>query len=353
MKLLGVFLALITSGAVSASIDPQIFSPGVISSGAHDSAPAFSPDGRELYFGRSTPAASFILSARRVRRGWSRPEVAPFSGQWLDMEPAMAPDGSYLIFVSNRPVKAGGAPIDGRSNGQSQPGKGGNLWRVNHEAGGWGRPQHLSPLINDGGSIYAPSIAADGTLYFMKPSAETGRFQLFRAPRSGTGYETPQPLPFSDGSTTDVDPAVAPDQSYIVFGSGRRANKDIDLFIAHRGPSGWMAPVYLGEPLNSRTSDAEPRLSPDGRVLYFSSERMAPVASPSDQADATKLVAEMSAWNNGLYNIWRADIRPLLAMKDAPLDDSAPRHQELADESGVRMAEQRWSEAFVSGDAVA
>jgi hypothetical protein len=331
------------AAACAESAEPQVFAPGVISGGAHDSAPAFSPDGREVYFGRSTSGSSFLMVSHRTPTGWSRPVVAPFSGRWLDMEPAMAPDGTSLVFVSNRPAFAGGRPIDGNINGRAQPGRGGNLWMVSRTRGGWGRPRRLPDAINDGGSIYAPSLAADGTLYFMKPAA-TGRFRLFRAERLGEAWAKPQPLPFSDGSTSDVDPAISPDQSFLIFGSARRAGTDIDLFLVRRDGAGWGPPVYLGEPLNGRTSDAEPRLGPDGRTLYFSSERLARA-----HVRASARAARIDRWDNGLYNIWRADLAPLLATVAVNVrPPSKPR--DTADEQGVRAAEQRWSEAFARGD---
>jgi Tol biopolymer transport system component len=214
-----------------------------------------------------------------------------------------------------------------------------------------GEPVRLPDVINDGGSIYAPSIAADGTLFFMKPSPESGRFQLFSAKRSANGYEEPHSLPFSDGSTTDVDPAVAPDQAFMIFGSSRRAATDIDLYISHREANGWKPPVYLGEPLNSRTSDAEPRLSPDGRTLYFSSERLEPVASPIAGSNSAIVARDMGAWNNGLYNIWQADLQTIVSTSAVAPAEIASSAVETQDASGVRQAEQRWREAFVAGDA--
>ncbi len=301
-----------TAGAVATGGAPVVFAPGVISSAAHDSAPAFAPDGRTVYFGRSSAAASFILFSHRTRAGWSAPEVAPFSGHWTDMEPAMAPDGSYLVFVSSRPVAPGAGPLDGMINGVAQPGKGANLWRVDRTKSGWSEPVRLPAVINSGPSIYAPSVAANGDLYFMRPDGEKQRFRLFKAKRRPDGYETPAALSFSDGSNTDVDPAVAPDQSFIVFGSGRHAKKDIDLFIAFRVGDGWSEPLYLGDQINSPTSDAEPRLSPDHLTLYFSSERLAPVAQPMSPAGAAKALRDMTQWNNGLYNIWQVDLGPWL-----------------------------------------
>ncbi len=222
----------------------------------------------------------------------------------------MAPDGSYLIFASNRPRLPNGRPVDGAMGGKLQPGEGSNLWRVERADGGWGEPVRLPDAVNASGSTYSPSIAGDGTLFFMRPNATTHRFQLFEARRdAGGGYEAPTPLPFSDGTETDVDPAVARDQSFIVFGSGRHAGKDIDLFIAFKTKQGWASPVYLGDGINTSSSDAEPRLSPDNDTLYFSSDRLVPAPHPIPAGHAERILNDMNAWNNGLYNIWTVDLR--------------------------------------------
>lgn len=291
-------------------IKPRIFAPGVISGPAHDSAPAFSPDDKTVIFGRSSSAASFLLISHKKDHGWSKPAIVSFSGQWLDMEPAMSPDGLYLIFSSNRPATPGGRPVDGEMNGQSQPGEGSNLWRVDRTADGWGAPVRLPDSVNASGSTYSPSIAGDGTLYFMRPNAKTHRFQLFEANSTFTEIHE---LAFSDGSNTDVDPAVARDRSFMVFGSGRHARKDIDLFITYRIGRGWSEPIYLGDSINSPLSDAEPRLSPDNQTLYFSSERVAPVAKPILAGSGKDVLLEMTTWNNGLYNIWMVDLAQVIA----------------------------------------
>ncbi|MBN7136270.1 hypothetical protein A7A76_16115 [Lysobacter enzymogenes] len=310
-------LALLAApAAVAAAPDPAptIFSPGVISGPAHDAAPAFAPDGRSVWFGRQAPDVAVILESRRNARGWSEPWIAPFSGEWTDMEPAMAPDGSYLIFVSNRPAHRGEKPRDGHYNGKTWPGKGSALWRVRRNAHGWSEPERLSARINRSDAVYAPSIAADGTLYFMQPNAATGHFQLFSARLRGGDYDEPQPLPFSGGEQSDVDPAVAPDQSFLIFGSRRApATASMDLFVAFREGEGWGAPQWLGERVNSAGSDAEPRLSPDLATLYFSSERSQPVSDPRTRAQRRADLARIQSWDNGLYNIWQVPLQPLLS----------------------------------------
>jgi hypothetical protein len=74
----------------------------------------------------------------------------------------------------------------------------------------------------------------------------------------------------------------------------------------------WGEPIHLGDVLNSPTSDAEPRLSPDLKTLYFSSERVLPVRFPRLRAAAMDDLKRMESWDNSLYNIWFTPLQPLL-----------------------------------------
>ena len=299
--------------AIALLAPPIVFAPSVISGAAHETAPAFAPGGRSVLFGRSSAAASFILESHRSGSMWSKPVIANFSGHWTDMEPAMSPDGSYVVFASNRPVAPGGAPLDGDAGGSPQPGTGSNLWRAERVAAGWKTPVRLPGVINRGTSVFPPSVAANGDLYFMRPVGVKGRFAIFLSRMTATGYAEPEPLSFSDGSVTDVDPAVSPDGSFMVFGSGRHPGTDIDLFVTFHDDGKWSDPVNLGQSVNSAGSDAEPRIGPDGRTLYFSSDRTIPASQPMTTASASGALRMLSQYNNGLYNIWSVDLGPLLA----------------------------------------
>jgi Tol biopolymer transport system component len=298
----------LTLFASTAAASPTVFAPDVISSPAHDSAPAFAPDGKTVYFTRSNSAVSTILVSELRGATWSTPTVAPFSGQWSDMEPAMAPDGSFLVFVSNRPARAGGAVLAGDFGGKHYPTGGGNLWRVDRKAAGWSAPVRLPDTINGSSSMFAPAVVRDGSIYFMNAAPDTGKFHLYRSQLAGGRYLAPVALPFGNPSWSDVDPAVAPDESYAVFASNRPGGiGGMDLYIVRRVASAWGTPVHMGADVNSPGSDAEARLSPDGRTLYFASDRVLPVRFPRARGTTTP------AWDNGLYNIWSIDLGPWLA----------------------------------------
>jgi Tol biopolymer transport system component len=228
------------------------------------------------------------------------------------MEPSMAPDGSYVLFISNRPLQKGGKPTDGFFNSKSWPGRGSAIWRVDRTETGWGEPHALPAIINDGKSIYAPGVAGNGSVYFMKPDGPKGKFRLFRAQWNGQTFDTPVPLPFSYGEDNDVDSAVAPDESFIVFGSARPPARSMDLFICFQDHGSWGTPIHLGDVVNGPGSDAEARLGPDHRTLYFASDRVTPTNYPTTGEERQRDLDLMNVWNNTMYNIWYVSLDPWL-----------------------------------------
>ncbi|HXS92182.1 MAG TPA: hypothetical protein VN705_22685 [Steroidobacteraceae bacterium] len=302
--------------AWSAALSPEIFGPGVISGPNHEAAPAFTPDGKTLYFQRSSVRGGTILVSHLAHGRWSKPQIAEFSGTWSDIEPAMAPDGSFLVFISNRPSAPGGQPLQGFYNGSSQDG--GNMWRVERRGAGWSEPVRLPETVNRSTTIFAPAVVADGSVYFMDTYGEKPRFRLYRSQFRAGAYEPAQPLEFSDGTTTDVDPTVAPDESFMIFGSGRPPAKSMDLFLVRRQGSGWGTPSHLGEELNTAGSDAEPRLSPDLKTLYFSSERTVPISYPRSRDQAREDLERIQLWDNGQYNIWSVPVAAVRGVFTSP-----------------------------------
>lgn len=69
---------------------------------------------------------------------------------------------------------------------------------------------------------------------------------------------------------------IQPDGLSLYFHSNREGGQgETDLWVAKRTSvaSAWQAPVNLGPTINTVTNEYNPSLSPDGLVLYFSSDR--------------------------------------------------------------------------------
>ena len=291
----------------------QLFGPGIFSTGDFELTPTFTRDGRTAYFSLSTPVYArmrFILETHRTGEGWSEPVVASFSGQHDDVDPYIAPDGQRLYFLSKRPVRAGERKTDL------------DIWMMPKRGDGWGEPVHLGDRVNGPADEHYVTATTDGTLYIaaIRPDSR-GAGDVYRVRRlttpGDTGWAEPENLgPVVNGAEHhDTTPLVAPDESWVIFGSRGRPGGlgEIDLYITFRNADGsWTPPRNLGEAVNSAGTDYCPLLSPDGRWLYFASTRHAtsgPYAAPLRGRAARELVR---APGNTLSDVYRVALQPLL-----------------------------------------
>lgn len=309
--LLGAGLACGAHAVGPGSSRVEVFAPGVISGPANDAAATFSPDGRTVYLFRSNGEDYDIMVSHLDGAHWTNPQIAPFSGHWRDLEPAMAPDGSYLIFASSRPIDGSDKPIDGHWGGSLHAGRGGHLWRVDRQGSGWSKPVPLPATVNRWDSTFSPAVASDGSLYFMAATGKRGHFQLYCAAFRNGAYQPPHLLPFSAGDWGGVDPAIAPDQSFIVFASNRPPTpaNGSDVFIAFRDRDGhWSGPVDLRPLINNTEGIDELRLGPDGHTLYFTTGQVVAPTYPKSLESSERGLQQMLSWNNGKDNIWKVDL---------------------------------------------
>jgi Tol biopolymer transport system component len=268
-------LSLFLCAGVVCSSHAQVtsFAPGEVSTSASSNmAPAFSPDGKAVYFTEVPDQNTLsIVESQRVDGKWAAPHTAAFSGHDRDLEPAFAPSGKFLVFASNRPSAPGEPQLDGHYNGKLLHGGGGHLWKVEARRGSWTKPQLLPPSINVNDAVFSPAVTADGSLYFMRADDGGGVFHIYRSQFRHGHYETPVRASFSNTTYGDFDPAVAPDESYLIFSSGRppAPSHVTDLFIIFRTPAGWGDPTDLRAAISDEVHGVEARLSPDGKTLYF------------------------------------------------------------------------------------
>ncbi len=192
---------------------PRLFAEGVMSTPDDEMDAGFAPDGRTVYFTKDHigQRLGVIVASHFDGVRWSQPDVASFCGRYTDYDPFVTADGSKLFFSSNRPT-SGTVRKDF------------DIWVAERTGSGWGEPRNLGAPINTAGDEFYPTVAADGTLYFSATRPDTkGRSDIYRARFANGVFETPQNLGDAiNTAATEVDSAIAPDQSVIIFaGIGR------------------------------------------------------------------------------------------------------------------------------------
>jgi hypothetical protein len=255
-------------------LEPRLFAPGVVSTGLATRDVAMTPDGSELYFSVTAGASTVIMVTRQVEGRWTEPQVAPFSGRFLDIEPAISPDGQRFFFLSTRPQ----AHQEPRAGWVYQ-----DIWVMDRQGDGWSEPANLGPPVNTEAPEYFPSVTADGSLYFTREHAD-GVSSTYRSRLVDGAYAEPELLPPQlNCGTNRANVFVAPDESFaIVPAMGREDSLGgFDYFVTFRSADDrWSEPVNLGPAINQPEGrEWSASLSPDGRYLFFMSSRRTSAAA--------------------------------------------------------------------------
>ncbi len=260
---------------------PELFAPELIEGGTGEFAVAISPRQDELFFTRATfgeGEVRFELQVSELDNGeWTPPRAVPFASGLGEAEAFFDASGDRLYFYSRHPEP--GYPDSRRVM---------SLWYVDREGGGWGERKYLgfpnAPIrYTWSGSLMGPTTY----LFTARPYEDGNLADIYQVPITDEGFGPAVSIgpPVNTPDSTENEPAVAPDGSYMVFYSaGRPENLSPegmgDLFISFRQSDGsWGEPQHLDEPINSAGEENWPRFSPDGKYIFFSSTRRNSVGS--------------------------------------------------------------------------
>jgi sugar lactone lactonase YvrE len=249
-----------------------VFAPGAVSvPGDNVYRGAFDPTGTAFYFfrrvGRGEDYRIFVTHL--LAGGWSAPERV-FPGEYSDLYPTIAPDGTRMVFTSYRPLP-----------GDTARARKANLWYADRTATGWGEPRYMARASTPANYDSKPVYQADGNVHFdtTLPDWRTRAHRLTRWNGAGFGPPEPDPRPVITQSWAFDDPAryyvwdaeESPDGRFALLEvsevTGDRRGPS-DLWVAFRDAAGWGRPQRL-DVASSPAYDNFFLFTPDGASVLF------------------------------------------------------------------------------------
>jgi hypothetical protein len=248
---------------------PEIFAPGIVSTGVYTRDIAIAKDGKEIYFCVADASVTAIFVSRCIDNQWTEPVIASFSGKgFLDMEPSFSPDDNKIYFLSNRPPKG------------LEPKKGWfyqKIWVTERKGSEWSEPQLVEEPVNSDEYEFFPSVVDNNSLYFTRMS-KNGTSSIYKSRFVNNRFDGPELISLNVPENGVLFNAfVSPTEDYLITCAQNidSTNIDQDYYISFRDVSGaWGKLIKFGPELNSPGDNANSAyVSPDGKFLFFSSSR--------------------------------------------------------------------------------
>lgn len=221
---------------------PTVFAPGIISTEGWEVSGVFTPDLNEYYYIRmvnngQTLEQQFVVF-RNLDDQWTEKVISPRVGQ-----PFISPDGNIMHL--------------GTRFKQRTP-------------TGWSDIKTLGPAFEQY-RIMRLTVSATGT-YVFDEATRDGKGQLRYSKLLNGARQNPQPLPETiNTGKWNAHPFIAPDESYIIWDGQRGSEvRNADLFVSFKQEDGsWGDAIKMGDNINTPSSEAGARVTPDGKYLFF------------------------------------------------------------------------------------
>ena len=282
----------------------EIFAEGIVSTHLNERDMAISPDGTEMFYSLLTCDNSIrvMVHLKKNNNQWSRPGIAAFSGEYSDIEPAFSADGKHLYFASNRPLY----PDDNTHDH--------NIWFVTRSDSGWINPHSMPAAINTEFDEYYPSVSQSGNMYFTARYPDAiGEEDIYMSEFINGLYTQPVRLDTTVNSVHwEFNAYVSPDEKILIFSSYGRSD-DLgggDLYMSNRDKYGnWTASRNLGPAINSQALDYCPFIDWPRKTFYFTSNRSGHIPGKINSMEEIKQFSDQIL--NGMGNIYRIHISAL------------------------------------------
>ena len=234
------------------------------------------------------PTIAFELAFRENEGRYHPASIPPISTVRDEFLPALSPDGSLLFFTRRERYKAKGDVVSTENE---------VFYAAERAIGAEFNPgSALESPFNEGARYGGASISVDNRELFIAASNPTGSnpdnidlyvttYEIVDRDDAGDFFYVWAPLSPVDALNTkdgwEAQPALSADGSELFFAAvnaqsiqDNNGNPTMDIWRSVRGASGdWQPAERLPGPVNSKRNDKAPFLHPDGKTLYFASDR--------------------------------------------------------------------------------
>jgi Tol biopolymer transport system component len=238
-----------TAGGQSVSIvgHAAVFAPHTASTEFSEIRLTISPDGRTaLWFSRDRPGGAGgydIWMSRRSSGDWQPAQPVPFNSAARDFDPAFSPDGRFVYFCSDRRGGRGGDDI----------------YRVDVSGDVFGEPENLGATVNSPGNEFAPMLSGDQRelLFSSDRAGGAGGHDLYAARRDGDRFDAAESLPGDINTKAhEFDATFLRGDRTIVFARAQDFSQDrIDLYYSSLVRGSYDAGLRLPETVNDTVRD--------------------------------------------------------------------------------------------------
>jgi OmpA-OmpF porin, OOP family len=202
---------------------------------------------------------------------------AAINSEYPELAPIIAPDNGILYFVrKNHPLNKFGV------EGSAQYGGSQDVWFSENKNGAWTISRRMSDIINRDQFNTILSISPDGNRLLLQGAYLNGEYDgvgFSLSTRTANGWSIPQKIDIPkyekmSASQRDYASLSADGTTMLLSFSTKKKGGDDDLWVVFQDEDGeWSEPMNLGDDVNTEFSETTPFLAPDGKTLYFSSNR--------------------------------------------------------------------------------
>ena len=230
---------------------PEVFAPGIVSiNGRFEGTVSFSSELNEMYFAAENKEeeASIYFSKLKDDK-WTPVKKANFTNgkKKEEMHPFVSPDGERIYFTA----------MDSAFADEK-------IWYVDRLEDSWSDATLLESPINED-MVFFPNQSKNGDLYYFNLS----KFKTYHAPNKNGEFPEVREVALEFGHHAFISPS----QDYIIVTAKSNledGRKDNDMYVYFKEKDGiWTAPKNLGNTVNTSFNEKAPRITPDGKYLFF------------------------------------------------------------------------------------